>query len=176
MIFIGIGSNLPSKFGNRIQNINFAISFLEEKGIKIIKKSSFYETSSQPNTSDPKFLNVVISVETTFSPPDLMSILLSIEKKLGRKRKKKNDPRTCDLDIIDFNGYIKNFTFDNFELILPHPGLSNRNFVLYPLKEISSNWSHPQTKKNIDDLISKINTLNNQITKLSENDINAHVK
>ena len=89
MIFIGIGSKLPSKFGNRIQNINFAISFLEEKGIKIIKKSSFYETSSQPNTSDQKFLNVVISVKTNFSPSNLISIFLTKEKKLGRKRKKK---------------------------------------------------------------------------------------
>ncbi len=107
MIFIGIGSNLPSKFGNRIQNINFAISFLEEKGIKIIKKSSFYETSSQPNTSDPKFLNVVISVETTFSPPDLMSILLSIEKKLGRKRKKKKTLKTYILNFMNLKGNLK---------------------------------------------------------------------
>jgi len=89
MIFIGIGSNLPSGFGDRFRNVDFAISFLQKKGVKLLKKSSFYETFSQPNKNDPKFINVVISVETRLSPVDLMLSLISIEKKLGRKRKKK---------------------------------------------------------------------------------------
>ena len=176
MIFIGIGSNLPSSFGNKFKNIDLAISFLQEKGVKLLKKSSFYETFSQPNKNDPKFLNVVILVETNLSPIDLMLFLISIEKKLGRKRGKKNDPRTCDLDIIDFNGIVKNFKIDNFELILPHKGLTDRNFVLHPLKEISSDWKHPKTKKNINDLIDNLKTSNNEITKLSENDIKVYVK
>ena len=147
MIFIGIGSNLPSKYGNRFKNIELAISFLEKKGVKVLKKSSFYETFSQPNINDPKFINVVISVESKLLPQDLMLHLISIEEKLGRKRKKKNDPRVCDMDIIDFNGVVKNLKNDNFELILPHKGIIDRNFVLYPLKEIASNWLHPKTKK-----------------------------
>ena len=83
MIFIGIGSNLPSEFGDRFKNINLAISFLQEKGIKLLKKSSFYESFSQPNKNDPKFLNVIISVETSLSPVELMLFLISIEEKLG---------------------------------------------------------------------------------------------
>ena len=176
MVYIGIGSNLESKFGDRHRNINLAISLLTNETVKLIKKSSFYETLSQPNINDPKFLNVVVSVETKLSPVDLMKALIAIEKKLGRIRRKKNDPRTCDMDIIDFNGLIKNFRFDNSELILPHKSLNKRNFVLYPLQEISSNWIHPQTKKNINFLINNLKKVNNQITKLSENDINAHVK
>jgi len=167
MIFIGIGSNLPSRFGDRFKNIDFAISFLQEKGVKLIKKSSFYETFSQPNRSDPKFLNVVILVETSLSPVELMLFLISIEEKLGRKRNKKNDPRTCDLDIIDFNGIVKNFKIDNFELVLPHKGLIDRNFVLHPLKEVCSNWNHPKTKKSINVLIDNLKVTNNEITKLS---------
>ena len=176
MIYIGVGSNLTSSFGNRFKNIELAISFLQEKKIKLIKKSSFYETFSYPNKKDPKFINIVISVETNLSPQDLMSILIGIEEKLERKRNKKNDPRTCDLDIIDFKGKVMNFKFSNLELTLPHKEVSNRNFVLYPLREISPNWTHPITKKNIDLLIKDLKSSNNEITKLSQNDINNHVK
>ena len=176
MIFIGIGSNLHSAFGNRFANIDLAISLLEKKGVKLVKKSSFYETFSQPNKNDPKFVNVVISTDSNLSPIDLMIFLISIEKKLGRNRKMKNEPRTCDMDIIDFNRLVKNFKIDNFELILPHKRLINRNFVLHPLKEICSNWTHPKTKKNIDILINNLKEANNEITKLSQNDINSHVK
>ena len=89
MIFIGIGSNLNSSFGDRFKNINSAIYYLQEKQVKLIKKSSFYESYSQPNKNDPKFLNVVISVNTQLSPIELMTFLISVEEKLGRKRQKK---------------------------------------------------------------------------------------
>ena len=176
MIFIGIGSNLSSKFGNRIKNINLAISMMEKVGINLLKKSNFYETFSQPNKSDPKFINIVVSIKTQLPPIDLMHFLISIEEKLGRKRKKKNDPRTCDLDIIDFNGAVKSFKINSLELILPHRGLSDRNFVLHPLKEICPDWRHPKTKKNIHDLIDNLKAANNEITKLSQNDIKDYVK
>ena len=176
MIFIGIGSNLPSSFGNRFKNIELAMSFLKNKGIKIIKKSSFYETFSQPNKSDPKFINIAISVETEMQPVDLMRTLITIEEKLGRKREKKNDPRTCDLDIIDYNGLVKNYRINDFVLDLPHKRLTSRNFVLYPLKEICSDWTHPQTKKGINILINNIKSDNNQITKLLESDINNYAE
>ena len=176
MIYIGIGSNLTSSFGNRFKNIELAISFIQEEKIKLIKKSSFYETFSYPNKNDPKFINAVVSVDSNLQPEELMSVLISIEKKLERKRNKKNDPRTCDLDIIDYKKKIMNFKFSNLELTLPHKDLSNRNFVLYPLREISPQWTHPVTKKNIDLLIKNLENSNNEITKLSQNDINSYVK
>ena len=176
MIFIGIGSNLNSKFGNKIKNIELALSLLKEEGVKVLKKSSFYETYSQPNINDPKFINLVISISTKLEPVDLMRLLLRVEKKLGRERGGKNNPRTCDLDILDFNGIIQNFNFGNLNLLIPHKSIADRNFVLYPLKEISSNWTHPKTKKNINDLINNLSKVNNEITKLSENDIKVYVK
>tara|TARA_Y100001970_G_scaffold293837_1_gene443704 strand:+ start:10007 stop:10537 length:531 start_codon:yes stop_codon:yes gene_type:complete len=176
MIFIGIGSNLSSKFGNKIKNIELAISLLKQEGINILKKSSFYETYSQPNIQDPKFVNIVISVSTKLQPTELMELLLNIEKKLGRKRGKKNSPRTCDLDILDFNGIIKDFNLEKTHLSIPHKNMADRNFVLYPLKEISTNWIHPKTKKKISDLIDNLNNSNNEITKLSENDIKDYAK
>ncbi len=176
MIYLGIGSNLTSSFGNRFANINLAISYLEKKEINLVKKSSFYETFSYPNKENPKFINIVIAVKTSLSPNDLMKSLLSIEKKLERKRSKKNDPRTCDIDIIDYNKEIINFKLNNFELKIPHQSMSTRNFVLYPLKEICPNWIHPINKTTIDVLIKNLKKTNNDITKLSQNDINSYVK
>jgi len=176
MIYLGIGSNLSSSFGDRFTNINLAISFLERKGINLIKKSSFYETFSYPDKEKPKFINIVIAVETFLSPKDLIKTLILIEEKIERKRKKKNDPRTCDIDIIDYNKEIINFKLNNFELKIPHQSMSTRNFVLYPLKEICPNWIHPITKTTIDVLIKNLKKTNNDITKLSQNDINSYVK
>ena len=176
MIILGIGSNLSSSFGDRFANINLAISFLKEKKINLVKKSSFYETFSYPNKENPKFINIVIAVKTSLSPNDLMKSLLSIEKKLERKRVKKNEPRTCDIDIIDYKNEIVNLKLGNFNLKIPHQSMSVRNFVLYPLKEICPNWIHPVSKINIDILINNLKKTNNDITKLSQNDISRHVK
>ena len=82
MVILSLGSNLPSKFGDKFENLKYAISFLEDKGILIDKKSSFYETPSYPDKNNPKFVNMVISIKTDLSASDLMSVLIDIEKKL----------------------------------------------------------------------------------------------
>ena len=156
MIILSLGSNLSSKFGDRFKNLEIAMNYLEGYGILIEKKSSFYETPSYPNTNDPKFINVIISVKTKLPPIDLMSVLIHIEEKLGRKRNKKNDPRTCDIDIIDYEQKIINFKYRDLDLIVPHERMHSRNFVLFPLIEIIPNWIHPQTKENISDIIKKL--------------------
>ena len=170
MIFLGLGSNLPSKYGDRFTNINLAISFLEGYGIKVIKKSSFYETPSYPNNENPKFINAVILVETILPPTDLMSVLIFIEEKLERKRGKKNDPRTCDIDIIDYNSEILNLRYNNLELTVPHKELTSRNFILFPLQEISPMWKHPKTKEIVSVLLQKLSEEDkNSILKIDEN-------
>ena len=156
MIILGIGSNLPSSFGDRFENINLAILYLEKYNIQIINKSSFYETYSYPNKNNPKFINVVISVKTNLIPLDLMSVLIFIEEKLERKRNKKNDPRTCDIDIIDFNKKIEIYNFNNSIFKVPHESLSSRNFVLYPLMEILPDWVHPVSKLTVKELINNL--------------------
>jgi len=156
MTILALGSNLSSNFGDKFQNIDIAISYLESYGIKVKKKSSFYETPSYPNKEDPIFANVVVEVSTDLSPIDLASVVIFIEEKLERKRNKKNEPRTCDIDIIDFNGQIIDFKYKELNFKVPHTKLTSRNFVLFPLQEILPKWRHPETKETISTLIQKL--------------------
>ena len=170
MLLLSLGSNLSSTYGNRFKNINLAISYLQENNIKLIKKSSFYETPAYPNDKDPKFINVVIEVATRLKAEDLASILLKIENKLGRKRSYKNQPRTCDIDIIDYNGKIVNFKYQDLIFNVPHEKLAYRNFVLIPLYEIIPDWKHPKTKEKITTLREKLTEEDRKsILKIKEN-------
>ena len=117
MILLGIGSNLSSVFGSRFNNINLAILLLKKYNIKIIKKSSFYETPAYPNKNDPKFINIVIQIKTNLSPFSLASTIISIEKFLKRERGKKNSPRTCDIDILDFKNKVFSFKYKNHKFL-----------------------------------------------------------
>ncbi len=156
MLFLAIGSNLNSSFGNRFQNIELAITSLEKKNIIIEKRSSFYETPSYPNNEKPKFINIVLAASTNLKLDKIIEILIDIEVKLERKRNKKNEPRTCDIDIIDYNGKIIDYNYKNSFFTIPHEKLAFRNFVLIPLMEIKPNWTHPKSKEKIKDLVSKL--------------------
>ena len=82
--------------------------------------------------------------------------MISIEEKLERKRNYKNEPRTCDIDIIDYKGQIIDFKYKDLNFKVPHVNLVYRNFVLIPLKEILPDWKHPKTKEPIDLIIEKL--------------------
>ena len=149
--YLAIGSNL----GDKELNINNAKSKILEFGIDILKNSSSYETLSWPNPKHPKYVNIVLEIKTYFSPLKLLEICLIIERDLQRKRSKKNYPRTCDIDIIDYNK--KKIILNAEQLIIPHPRMHLRNFVLLPLYEINKTWIHPIKKKNIKNLIKSLN-------------------
>ena len=166
MIHLNIGSNLDSKHGTKFDNISIALNLLVESSVKIKKVSNFYETPSYPNRNFPKFINIGLTIDFKNEYLDLFKQTKLIEKKLGRIRTKKNDPRIIDIDIIDFNGEIK--VTNN--LILPHPKCHLRNFVLYPILQIDPNWSHPILKKNAQFLINKLGQkFRIEITRLKKN-------
>jgi 2-amino-4-hydroxy-6-hydroxymethyldihydropteridine diphosphokinase len=165
MIHINIGSNLNSNYGTKFENISMCINQLIDFKLKIKRISSFYETPSYPNKKFPKFANIGLLAEYDESQKKLIKNIDLIEKKVGRIRTKKNDPRVCDIDIIDFNGIIR----DEKHLKLPHPRSHNRNFVLYPIKEIDPNWVHPISKKNVGFLINELNQNSRiEITRLNK--------
>ena len=166
MIHLNIGSNLNSIFGSKSDNICIATNLLIGSKIKIVKISKFYETPSYPNQNLPKFLNVGILAKFNYDFLELLKRIQLVEKKLGRIRKKKNDPRVIDIDIIDFSGIIRK----NTGLTLPHPKAHLRNFVLYPILEIDPKWSHPIFKKNVQLLINKLSQKSRiEITRLQKN-------
>ena len=156
MILLSLGSNLPSKFGDSKKTLLKCYEFFSNSEVKILKKSSFYESVAIPNKSDPKFINSVISIETKFSPEELIKYILSVEEKFDRKRAQVNAPRTCDIDIVDFNGEVINILNKNISLEIPHPRLEKRSFVLYPIREIDKNWKSPLSGKYIDQLIENL--------------------
>jgi len=150
IVYLGIGSNL----GNKKSNIEIAKFKLQNYQIKILKSSSNYESESWPNPKHPKYINIIVKIQTSFSPLELLKICNLIETQLGRKRSEKNSPRTCDIDIIDYDQKISNNK--NKNLVFPHKAMSQRNFVLLPLFEIDQSWKHPKSKINIVKLISSL--------------------
>jgi len=142
--YLGIGSNLSNKKSN-IEKAKFELT---QNNIKILLSSNYYESLSWPNTKNPKFLNIVLKISTPLKPLDLLKKCKKIESKLGRKKTPKNSPRECDIDIIDYD-----YTRMVSKIVLPHPRMHIRNFVLLPLYEINKNWKHPVTKHHIKKLI-----------------------
>tara|TARA_B100001063_G_C16633984_1_gene487334 strand:- start:415 stop:891 length:477 start_codon:yes stop_codon:yes gene_type:complete len=144
MIYLGIGSNL----GNRKNNIEKAKFKLIQKNITLLQSSNYYESLSWPNTKHPKFLNIVLKISTKLTPIKLINECKNIEKYLGRTKAPQNSPRICDIDILDYKS--KRI---NGDLVLPHPRLYKRNFVLFPLFELDKNWIHPESKNHIKSLL-----------------------
>ena len=145
MILVGIGSNLKSKDYNPPKdNCIEAIRQLSLHAIYPIRISSFFETSPIPHKKlAPWYINSVVTVKTHLNPFNLLETLLTIELKMGRKRGSANAPRIIDLDLLAYD----NKVIGKKGIILPHPRLHERAFVLKPLEQIAPNWVHPVTGK-----------------------------
>ena len=138
MIHLNIGSNLESKFGTRFENITLAINLLINSKLKIKKISNFYSSPSYPNKKLHSFLNVGVSANSEYDETILINQINLIEEKIGRTRSKKNDPRVCDIDIIDFNGLI----IESGNLKIPH-----KKFILISSIDESKNSPYGISKR-----------------------------
>ena len=144
MIIIALGSNLTGPWGNPTTTVTRAIDELARHNIRVLKSSQLFVTSPFGVTNQPDFVNAVIAVSTAMPPQSLMRVLHDIERRAGRKRLKRWGPRTLDLDLLDYHGRILAPRTRSIKpLVLPHPGIELRGFVLCPLMEIAPHWKHP---------------------------------
>jgi 2-amino-4-hydroxy-6-hydroxymethyldihydropteridine diphosphokinase len=147
-VFIGLGSNLGDKEGN----IKQALLLLTEGGAEPILLSSLYLTEPVGFSDQPWFLNLVAEVETKLSPRELLSLAGKVEKELGRVRSIKDGPRTIDIDILLYRDQL----VEEKNLIIPHPRLHLRRFVLSPLVEIAPDFVHPVLKKTVSGILNDL--------------------
>ena len=148
LVCIAIGSNI----GNRLENMRSAASILhEQENISIVSASRCYETAPVGDIEQPWFLNAAILLETSLRPEELLLLCLATESHLGRVRDplNKNGPRVIDLDIVFYDDLI----LETSQLVLPHPAMIDRGFVLAPLVDIATEkkltWRHPKLNRSI---------------------------
>lgn len=152
MIIIALGANLSSHFGTPYQTLEAAKTALRDAGLIIEREARYWLTQPVPVSDQPWFHNTVVSVKTDLGPYELLSKLHDIENEFGRIRSVRNAPRIIDLDLIAYDEQILNKP----ELIVPHPRMHKRAFVLLPLKEITEQWEHPVLGVNLDQMIANL--------------------
>lgn len=142
-VYLSLGSNL----GDRAANLRTAIQNLQELG-QVTTTSSFYETEPVDVKEQPWFLNCAVKLETELMPKQLLKAVLALEERMGRRRKQAKGPRTIDIDILLFGNSI----IESKELVVPHPRMHERRFVLEPMAEIAGDVRHPGLKKSMREL------------------------
>jgi 2-amino-4-hydroxy-6-hydroxymethyldihydropteridine diphosphokinase len=157
MILVALGSNQSGPWGTPEQTICRALAELNRGPIKLIRASSLIQTAPFGVINQPNFVNGVAHIETALPPHTLLRRLHMIERQAGRKRGKRWGPRMLDLDLLDYNGqHIKQKGIVQKALILPHPGIAERSFVLAPIAEIAPRWKHPVNHKSAASMIQKL--------------------
>jgi 2-amino-4-hydroxy-6-hydroxymethyldihydropteridine diphosphokinase len=145
--YLSLGSNLD----DREANLRRAIELLASPEIRIKRTSSLYETEPQDLPHQPWFLNLVVEIETSLFPLQLLARIQRIEKELGRQRIVPKGPRTIDIDILLFG----NFAIDSAKLQVPHPRMNDRRFVLEPLAELAPDLRHPISRRTIREILAE---------------------
>ncbi len=147
MILIGLGANVPGPWGAPRKTLQKAIKILNEAPLSLVKASSIIASKPFGVTDQPDFVNAVAQIETGLEPEMLMARLHDIELLADRRRTVRWGPRTLDLDLLDYDGLILEGDGEavghRTPLVLPHPGIAERRFVLAPIAEIAPGWKHP---------------------------------
>ncbi len=173
-VILSLGSNQ----GNRLENIEHCIDLLHQEVGTVVKVSSLFESDSWGFSSD-SFYNCAVLIHTHKNPQKLLKNILKVEKRLGRVRTESSDyqPRVIDVDMISFDDEI----IESESLQIPHKHLQDRLFVLLPMMEVVSDWTHPISQKSISDILKnckdkgnciKVSKLNAPLQKINFDDFN----
>jgi len=152
LIFIGLGANLPSpRYGTPRAACETALRLVAAAGVRVVRRSRWYESAPVPPSDQPWYVNGVAEVETALDPSGLLLVLAGIESRMERDRAARNAPRIIDLDLLAYGEVLADGAGGG--PILPHPRFSERAFVLIPLRELAPEWRHPGTGWSLDRLI-----------------------
>ncbi len=154
-VLIAFGANLPSRHGTPRETLEAALRRLEERGLRILARSRFWLTEPVPVSDQPWFVNGVCAVETDLSPAALLALLHAVEEEFGRVRSVPNAPRVLDLDLLAHGRRIVPGEAGR-GLCLPHPRLSERAFVLLPLRDVAPGWVHPLSGEGLSGMIERL--------------------
>ncbi len=152
MILIALGSNISGPWGSPEQNVQHAMQALNRDGLKLVGASRLLLTAPFGKPNQPPFVNAVARIETHLPPLALLQKLHAIERTAGRRRATRWGPRTLDLDIVDYHGLIRS----SGRLILPHPGIPERIFVLKPIAELVEEWRHPASHLSAQEMLRRL--------------------
>jgi 2-amino-4-hydroxy-6-hydroxymethyldihydropteridine diphosphokinase len=156
VIVIGLGGNLMhEKYGPPRAVIAAAFRALGENGLEVVGRSRLYDSAPVPASDQPNFVNAVAMVESDLEPAATLQVLHKIEAAFGRVRAVRNEARTLDLDLLAYDDRVTDGAGDQ-GLVLPHPRLQERAFVLLPLRDVAPGWRHPRLGKTVDQLIAAL--------------------
>ncbi len=152
-ILIGLGANLPSRFGPPRETCESALEALAEFGVAVVRRSRWYRSAPLPPSDQPWFVNGVAAVETTLGPEALLAEMFAVEQRFGRIRETRWAARTLDLDLLDYRGLLR---AGDDPPTLPHPKMHQRAFALLPLAEVAPAWRHPRLGRTVTQLIARL--------------------
>jgi len=154
MILIGLGANLEHpRYGPPRQTLEAALEALRKSGVVILARSRWYRSAPVPPSDQPWFVNAVASVETSLSPAALLARLHEIEAQFGRSRRRRNEARVLDLDLLAYHDRV---SAPGESPVLPHPRLAERAFVVLPLAEVAPDWRHPVSGLGVSELVGRL--------------------
>jgi 2-amino-4-hydroxy-6-hydroxymethyldihydropteridine diphosphokinase len=166
-VYIGLGANLDHpRYGSPRQTLTAALEALAGVGVRTVRKSRWYRSSPIPPSGQPWYMNAVAQVLTGLGPDATLAALHRVEEIFGRVRRKRDEARVIDLDLLDYDSIVK-INNNNDICVLPHPRLELRAFVLLPLAELDPGWRHPVSHKSIATLIAGL-PRDQQIAPLSD--------
>lgn len=154
-VLVGLGSNSLGPWGTPAETITRALRELQDAGVTVISVSPYYRTAAMGRARQPAYVNAAAAIDTALPPEALLRVLKAIERASGRRGGSPWGPRTLDIDILDYKGLVRHWRGKHPRfaragprpLVLPHPWIEKRPFVLRPLLDVAPFWRHPVTRR-----------------------------